>query len=160
MKVSKSRLRLLFLVGSVVAIMPLAVPYSYKAISEAVSFTAVSATVISMQDLCRVQGTTPEAQSQLDANSPWARGAWAPCEATEAFLKNGSSRFHKLELFVRDVKEVVIIEYIAPSDQSRRVAQMQKPVNGVAFVRLEKDRAKGRKVQIRAHRSEPEQVMW
>lgn len=160
MKVSKSRLRLLSLVGIVVAIMPLAIPFSYTAISEAVSFTAVSATVMSVQDLCRVQGRTPEAQSQLDANSPWARGAWAPCEAAEDFMKNGSSRFHKLELFVRDVKEVVTVEYMAPSDQSQRVAQLQEPVNGTAFPRLEKDSAKGRTVQIRAHRSNPEQVMW
>ena len=75
-------------------------------------------------------------------------------------MENGSSRFHKLKLFVRDVREVVIVEYIAPSDQSQRIAQFQKPVLGMAFDRLKKDRANGRTVQIRAHRNNPEQVMW
>jgi len=165
MKVSKSRLRLGAGVVMVITIMPLAVQHGYKAITEAVTYTYVDAKLIKAQALCRVRGQTPKAQRYLDETTPWVNGTWTGCEAARDFLDNGTSRYHQLKLFVKSAKDVATVEYTAPSDQSQRIAQLQMSDWRADVWLVEEEGTKAatteiKIVKIRAHKSDPEKVMW
>lgn len=157
MKISKSRLQFLVLIPLLAFLAFRGFVYASEKTEQTLHYTAVQGTIVGNAELCRVYGAIPEAQAEIDRNTLWGRGVWGDCEAARAYTNDRSTRYHAMNLVEYTQSDVVSVKYVAPSDGSVRLAQLNK---SAVAPRGGKDESIGTTLTILAHKTDPELVSW